>query len=493
MTTARDAAIRLQAVADLLHRPIGLPFVSACAEQVASVVTPGGFADAPSPWESDVLRDWLKQICLGPEFQDLSRQPARRFDLAPTVLWNGREPAAGFPGLLDHLLSRATSRPRLLVTLIEAWLRDFDARAPGLRQAAIAIRRLLPQATHPFLVFWAAAEARFGLFDADHGPDRVAKALMTTDDVDGVLAAIGMDDPMRATGRYLRDVIVRCLALLPAALRSAAAPAAWTRATHLLLDPSDGSGSSPSDAAKFRFHDLAMNGLVARACLAPWVDATVSGNAPREQVKTFLLSTLKDPRLYPGSWIEAGEDNTRLMRSWIAAATLEAFFTLIGEETNDKQWNYRRAFWQACLKKVPTTEVWVILGSDLVPRAHSIQALTGNFGCHTISGKAKQAALLIRIGHLVLLEWSHIGALKAFADPRMSPSFYKTERDFYSNNRIDFPSLHFPNHPVLGGGGSDDKGLWHRFPKKGLWQGCAAALLERQIGLRLDQRDYMIP
>ena len=495
MTASREAAARLLAVADLLQRPSGLPPISACAEQAAALFRPGGGEKRPPALELDALRGWLKQICVGPQAQDLSQQPARSFDLAPVVLWNGTDPAARFPGLLDHLLHRAPTRPRLLTALIEAWLCDFDAEAPGLREAAVAIRQMLRHATHPRFRFWAAAEERFGLFDADHGPERMAKALMTTDDVDGVLAAIGMNDPLRSGGKYLREVITRFLTMLPAGLSEANAPAAWIRATHVLLNPDDGSSPLRPATGKSRFHDIAMNGLVARACLMPWLVGTASVDAPQEHVKTFLLSNLKDPRLYPGSWSEAGEPITRLMQSWLAAATLEAFFTLIGEVTDDEQWNFRRAFWRACLKKAPNTEVWVILGSDLVPRARSVKLLTGGFGYHTIAGRSNQAALLIRIGHLALLEWSHIGALKAFeAGSRTSPSFYETKRDFYSYDKINFPSLQFPDHPATGKGGArDEKGLRHRKPERGLWQGCAAALLERRLGFELKWQDYMNP
>lgn len=53
-------------------------------------------------------------------------------------------------------------------------------------------------------------------------------------------------------------------------------------------------------------------------------------------------------------------------------------------------------------------------------------------------------------------------------------------------------SLPFPNHPIFGKGGqSNSMGLWHRKPQHGLWQGCAAALLQAEIGLRLTSEDYM--
>jgi hypothetical protein len=52
--------------------------------------------------------------------------------------------------------------------------------------------------------------------------------------------------------------------------------------------------------------------------------------------------------------------------------------------------------------------------------------------------------------------------------------------------------LNFPDHPSTGKGGANDgRGLWHRNPEGGLWQGCAAALLRNRLGIALTSADYM--
>jgi hypothetical protein len=94
------------------------------------------------------------------------------------------------------------------------------------------------------------------------------------------------------------------------------------------------------------------------------------------------------------------------MRSWLAAASLETFFALISETNDDPQWQYRRAFWRACLRKMPRdrpAEVWVVLGPGMAARAKAVKDLASAHGRMEASGQyGEQAVLLLRLGNIVL-------------------------------------------------------------------------------------------
>jgi hypothetical protein len=181
------------------------------------------------------------------------------------------------------------------------------------------------------------------------------------------------------------------------------------------------------------------------------------------------------------------------MRSWLAVASLETFFALISETNNDPQWQYRREFWRACLRKMPShqpAEVWVILGPGMATRAKSVKDLANGYGRLEASSQgSEQAVLLIRLGSIVLSEWSNVGPVRAWqiGDPRC-PALYRTQ---YESRDLRAKCLDFPDHPIRGKGGAfDGAGLWHRDPQGYLWQGCAAAFLQNHTQLRLKPKDY---
>jgi hypothetical protein len=245
------------------------------------------------------------------------------------------------------------------------------------------------------------------MFDAARGPERVGFALLTgTEPVEAILSETGMDDPIRAEGRFFRAAMHAMLAALPSALRGTGARDAWARAAAILevqRRRRDRLGRE-TVAPALRAPDLA--GETIAACLDPWLRDPPAPSAPREEIKAFLLRVVGDPRLRPEHWSAAPERCAQLMRSWLAAASLETFFALISETNDDPQWQYRRAFWRACLRKMPRdrpAEVWVVLGPGMAARAKAVKDLASAHGRMEASGQyGEQAVLLLRLGNIVL-------------------------------------------------------------------------------------------
>jgi len=492
MTESAAALRELAALQDLLQRKPALPERPACLRQAAELFRKEEAAALPSGEVLEILREELRTACSAGA---LSSIPVRTLRRAPMVFWDRDPQAAAFPGLLEVFLEGAAARPRWLRELVEAWLRDFGPDRARLPEAGRAAANLLARTHDPRLQPWDRAHRRYSLFDAARGPERVGSALLSgAEPVEAVLSETGMDDPIRAEGRFFRAALRAMLAALPGALRGPGGRDAWARAAAILEVQRVRRDRSGRDIAEpmLRMPDLA--GETIAACLDPWLRDPPAPSAPREEIKAFLLRVVGDPRLRPERWRAAPEACAQLMRSWLAAASLETFFALISETNDDPQWRYRRAFWRACLWKMPRdrpAEVWVVLGPGMAARAKAVKDLANAHGRIEASGQyGEQAVLLLRLGNIVLSEWSNVGPVRAWeiGDPRC-PMLYRAR---YDAQELRARCLDFPDHPIFGNGGSfDGRGLRHNTPRNGLWQGCAAAFLQNHTELRLTPKDYM--
>lgn len=492
MTDSIAALRELAALQDLLQLRPALPERPACLRQSAELFRKEKAAELPSVEVLEILREELRLACAAGAPSSI---PVRTLRRAPLVFWDREPQAAVFPGLLEAFLEGAAAKPRWLRELIDAWLRDFGPDRACLPEAGRAAANLLARTHDPRLQPWDRAHRRYSMFDAARGPERVGTALLSAaEPVEMILSETGMDDPIRAEGRFFRAAVRAMLAALPGALRGAGAREAWARATAILEIQRIRRDRAGRDIAEPALRVLDLAGETITACLDPWLRDPPAPSAPREEIKAFLLRVVGDPRLRPERWRAAPEACAQIMRTWLAAASLETFFALISETNDDPQWRYRRAFWRACLRKMPKdrpAEVWVVLGPGMAARAKAVKDLANAHGRMEASGQyGEQAVLLLRLGNIVLSEWSNVGPVRAWdiSDARC-PGLYRAR---YEARDLRAMCLDFPDHPILGRGGAfDGKGLWHRSAQTGLWQGCAAAFLQRHTELRLTPKDYM--
>ena len=496
MSETRSALAELKAATLAIGTKVSLPAQSECERLAQKGMNLTGPAiDFPDDFLSALRRDLMLGCGEGPAHN----LPLKLLRRSPLVMWSGTPPAATLPGLLAAVLAGAEARPTWLRMMIEAWLRDFDIKASGLVEAGQRIATLLPRSPDPRLVPWRQAQEAFTVFDAGKGPSNIAKRLLAgSEPVGAILERIGMNSQLRAEGRYFRAVCDALLQLLPEALRQANGSAAWRRAAEVMelqTSTTDRAGQRFTKSS-LRFADA--GGALAAAALSPWLSGQGAGGAPKEAIKGFLVGHLGDPRLRATSWAAAGERATAVMRSWLAEESLDAFFDLIAESNNDRQWRHRHAFWTACLKASPKVnvvpEVWVVLGPGMARRAHAVRELRGAFGLlEDVTQYGEQAVLVIKLGHIVFSEWSNVGPIRAWStNDQNCPRLYQDSRFPYAIRVLRGRSMNFPNHPVRAkGGASDGGGLYHRSSEDGLWQGCAAEFLRVNLGMQLAYRDYM--
>lgn len=476
MTHARQALDRLDAFSlTLPRRAVKLPNPSFSSEAVQLLNASDSALRPPEGSALDAARVRLVKI-----FSE-GGQPTRR-DLRDAVwlLWDGREPLVGLPGLLEAIWKQAQNSNATLRGLIEVWLRSFSKDEPGLQQVGLELRRLLIAKPTVRMQRWRTADASLDFFDGRLGPGNLAAWLIDGPELPNeVLAATGFDDPLRAAGGYFREVQREIVLRAPLVLRRAGAKQLVQR----LLAPLTLEG-------KLRFGDPEARGEMVRGLLRVWLDnGPEPEDAVRLQIQDFLLRHLEDPRLQPQRWQEAGEEATNLMRRWLTRASLKAFFALISDHALDSHWRYREAFWSACLDKDATIEAWLGLGSQIHTSARAVEDLKGAYA-RLDGAYGNQAILLLRIKNTIFCEWSHNGKLRAW------PEEWKTAprlgKKLYTRKELTEKGLPFPPNPRFGSNGaSDGKGLSHVGSDRNLWQGSAAELLARRTQIALSPSEWM--
>ncbi|MGC1293693.1 MAG: EH signature domain-containing protein [Alloacidobacterium sp.] len=375
------------------------------------------------------------------------------------------------------MLEQANIPGKTLHRLIAAYLRDFEPDAPGIKEATAKIREELAKAG-PRLDTWRTAQNEVHLFDPARGPAALADCLLEQGKPpDEILARYKLNDPLLTTSNYMLAV--------EDAVRAQAAPllrkSGMTALERILQIV------APTNVPRFKSH-IADTG---RALLRPWLD---SGPHPapslQEPVRRVLLHWLGDPRLRLQHWAALGEKETDLIRRWLARASLNLFFGLIDDYALRAHWSYRHAFWLAYLERGAVSDAWLALGGKVYSSAQATRELGGAYArLRGVGIKPNHSALLLRIGSLIVVEFSHEGKLRAWlADRQGAPTLGHPQ---YDSRQFRAACLAFPPDPQTGkGGDASNEGLSHKGSYKGYWQKSAAALIERHAGIRITPSEW---
>ncbi len=479
MTLLREAIAAIEN-AQLLRRPARLPDPQATQLLVQSLGTPEARQGPPPKSQLEELRGRLISL-----YTKSSRTEAERRDLrdAPWLLWNGTPWLVTIPRLVDAVHNQAGEHQRTLRNLIEAWIAAFDPGDSTIDASGRKISSLLVADSDRRLDFWREVDKRVAFFDSTSGPAKLAGWLLSgPESVPHALAATGLDDPVRGGGGYAKAVQMRVQTAVEPALRSQWANQALERALSFL---------EPGDGLRFPHLRTAM----ARDLANPWLDR---GLQPPESARAamcdFLVKHLKDPRTNSGNWQAVGEATTSLVRRWLVRASLDMFFGLISQFALDQHWQWRAAFWKACMDRcnehgVPF-DAWVALGPQVAALARTSRELRDTFGRVGGAGvQGNHSVLLMRVGPVTLCDWSHNGALRAWPNEwQNAPRLYKKE---YHRSELTGQCLDFPPNSAYGSRGEGTgKGLRHAGSDRSSWQSSAAELLARRAGVRLTAADW---
>lgn len=229
--------------------------------------------------------------------------------------------------------------------------------------------------------------------------------------------------------------------------------------------------------------------LLADALIQPWYK-----NSPPESLRSRLLTHFVkhygDPRhldtVHQGHhWQGVAEPTIQTVKRWMVGDTLRGFMRLL-QLTADDIWRYRERFWMAYYDKGLIEEAWLALGSDAAHAAKRESRTDGwaQYGTLGSGASANQSVLLLRIGHVVFMEWSHNGSLRAcLADDPSVPALYQPEYNANELRRVQ--SLDFHN------GMNERNQLAHMGSERGNWQRKARDFIAHHTGAALNDRDIL--
>jgi hypothetical protein len=164
--------------------------------------------------------------------------------------------------------------------------------------------------------------------------------------------------------------------------------------------------------------------------------------APSPDVQKLLVSTLvskfRDPRIYPWPRLTGADSAWRrekcveTIKRWLSIEYLDLFIQIIEATAVDSQFNPRKHFWLRYFEQGVISDLTLVLAADadsVARKARGRQAGAEYMKWATLNlADTKQSVLLMRLGDLVIAEWSHNGAMRFWkASDKAAPEFHLSE------------------------------------------------------------------
>ncbi len=430
----------------------------------------------PDDYSLEETYQAFRSILWSPEaVQHLAPKHIRR---APWVLFHAQEgdtqPLAANADLLHAYLDRvhAAATARTVTTLAFCFLYFYPSRYRSFEPVRRALQELIGRVQSPRARRLRKCDEEMGLFRQEGPETLAARVLESGRSPITLLADSCLSGSLGAHG-FGREGFVRAIAQIQNQL----AGGDWSE-RHLdqlmvwALDESSSQGA-------LRFPGLRTE--LAEGLLLPFIQGS-PGPEAQPSIQHFLLNHYGDPRLSSAMWQGVNEEAVGVMYRWLVQATLEDFFCFLDHVASfdreaDRHWTYRRAFWKAYLQAGMIEEAWVAFGPDARREARRrLKDMDQNYAELQAGSrvKANHAVLLLRIGGLVVTEWSHMGKYRVWhPGNEHMPPFYRSR---YRRDQLVW-------HPDFEGS--------HQSSETGNWQQKLSRHIRQQTNFSLPLRELM--
>jgi len=170
------------------------------------------------------------------------------------------------------------------------------------------------------------------------------------------------------------------------------------------------------------------------ALVYPFLDVPPPPEA-QKKITGILISRYRDPRLFMWPTLLGSDGGQRrdaclvAVRRWLSMEYLDLFIRII-EDTADDQFMPRKTFWLRYFERGYVTDLTLILATEagrIAKQAQRASPDTEYMKWSNLSGaNSNQSVLLMRLGDLVIAEWSHSGALRFWrVGDKAAPEFHK--------------------------------------------------------------------
>jgi hypothetical protein len=210
---------------------------------------------------------------------------------------------------------------------------------------------------------------------------------------------------------------------------------------------------------------------------------------PSPHIQKALLSKAieqyGDPRIHEWPGLTGPDSYQRrdrclsIIKRWLSIEYLDLFIEIIEKTAVDRQFAPRKSFWLKYFEASKIMDIALILASDADKVARKAQQRMDNNGYmqwSTLNGSLpNQCVLLMRIGDLIVAEWSHSGAMRFWdADNQAAPGFHL--KSYYSH------TLRNGSLTVRVAGRLRDSIIHH---ENGQWMRSAEQVIQYHTGIKV--------
>lgn len=460
--------------------PFGFPSLTAAIEAL------GKFSLAPPPALNPIgvrMRK-LYAAARADGYQYLSRGAIRRL---PYALWVDGEPplTSTDPELIKaywaHYLPAAVrdtrAAKRWLVPLFYVYCHHFRKQDADFQDFAQRIQQAIAAASGPVADRFATMHAEQRWFSPSEVGVHLGKTIaLGVGNIRDILATLDL------WPGFVEEPI--CSEAFAGALKAPNGILSQERVIERMKAWAHADRDSPRSAPLLRYgeHRVALaDGLV-----RPWLNQKPSDGV-RHGLTSFLIKHYGDPRMltevHAGHrWQGVSPETISTVRRWLVGDTLQGFMRIL-QLTADVIWRYRERFWMAYYEHGAVEEAWLVLGSQAASYAQRefSRADWAQYGTLVSGATADQSVLFLRIGHMIFMEWSHNGSLRAcaYSDADV-PTMYLPE--YRGEELREVVSYDFHN------GQNQRPELRHMYSEGGTWQRKARDFIAQHTGVRLSDK-----
>lgn len=434
---------------------------SMAAHTVPALVRKFEDVEAPRAPEFDLREAYLAILEHYREHSSLADLPARRARQLPWVTMiavkDGPALASGKP-FAAAMIAEFGRKPRAtrIVAVLRAFLQSYPEDWASFETLRAGLEGLLGSGPAR-LSGWRERAREFRLLQRE-GPRHLARILLDREtSALETLREAGLGEELEG-GRFCELTYACALELVSHTIEMRTAS---IRDLQRLFEFS-------VDEHRLRFPQLRR--ALAQSLLEPFASREA---APWEQaaIQPFLIRYLGDPRLTLAGWQGVSKKAQDTIFGWLVGATLESFFEVIDRTADEGMWVYRHVFWLAYHKHRYIRGAWVALGTQ----AQAILRRSRLARSGRLSGAApNQSVLIMQIGSLTLVEWSHSGKCRAWVgNNSKKPLLYRDDYvGFNLRQNSDFEVIHHSS-------------------ESGRWQGILARYIADQTGIKMTPAEYM--
>lgn len=434
------------------------------------------FGDLPPNQPKPIdLDEYYRRLRYATHQDVWSEITSRDWKRSPWVFWRDDPCLADHPRFIERyrdFLAKASCGA--IKTLIHVYLRDFPKAQKSLPSVAKLIVFSLSKNKSSLLDTWRERAESLALFDSIQGPIKLAQVCWHGNQkVESISATFGLKGEL-AQGMFIKEAYCHALTVLSNELEHGRADILYQ-----ILEWSKKDGY-------LRYPEY--RNTLAEALLLAWHERQPN-RAIQNEIQGFLLNLYKHPRLYPANWQGVSVNARSVILRWLAGETIRLFFEVLNknakhyDSTAQKHWKYRRAFWWAYYEKDYLHDAWFAFASQARELANNeLKPEERNYSNLEGSGvQQNHAVLFMRIGGLTIVEWSHYGKCRIWAENNPTKPNYQRR---YNGFNLKWGSEKIKEHYQEGG-------ITHYSSESGGWQADVANFILKHTNINIGYRDYM--